>query len=83
MTAMEAIKEQNLRIPDDISVLGFDDIDLANEVIPHLSTMHVRKRTMGTLAVERLFQLVDNENIPYTKILVSPILKERESTKHV
>jgi DNA-binding LacI/PurR family transcriptional regulator len=43
MGAMEAIKERSLKIPEDMSVLGFDDIDLASEVIPHLSTMHVRK----------------------------------------
>ncbi len=81
--AMEAIKEKNLRIPDDISVLGFDNIDLSNETIPPLSTIHVRKRTMGRLAVQRLFRIVNSENIEYNKILVSPVLIERESTKKV
>jgi len=81
--AMEAIKEKNLKIPEDICVLGFDDIDLANEVIPRLSTMHVRKRTIGKLAVQRLLQLIGNEEIEYSKILVSPVLCERESTKRI
>ncbi len=81
--AMEAIKEKNLSIPEDICVLGFDDIDLANEVIPRLSTMHVRKRTIGKLAVQRLLQLIGNEETEYSKILVSPVLCERESTKRI
>jgi LacI family transcriptional regulator len=78
--AMEAIKEKKLRIPEDISVLGFDDIDLANEVIPRLSTMHVRKRTMGRLAIRRLFGLMNGVRDEYSKVLVSPVLVEREST---
>ena len=72
-----------LRIPEDISVLGFDNIDLSNETIPPLSTIHVRKRTMGRLAVQRLFRIVNSENIEYNRILVSPVLIERESTKKV
>ena len=80
--AMEAIKEKNLRIPDDMSVLGFDDIDLAGEVIPRLSTIHVRKRTIGRLAVQRLIQLIQGKDIEYNKILVAPILRVRESTAH-
>ncbi|HUV06356.1 MAG TPA: LacI family DNA-binding transcriptional regulator, partial [Spirochaetia bacterium] len=74
MGAMEAIKERGLKIPEDISVLGFDDIDLASEVIPHLSTMHVKKRTMGRLAVQRLLDIIENREIEYTKIMLKPTL---------
>lgn len=78
--AMEAIKERKLRIPQDISVLGFDDIDLASQVIPRLSTLHVRKHTMGRLAVQRLFRLMDGIHDEYSKVLVPPQLVVREST---
>jgi DNA-binding LacI/PurR family transcriptional regulator len=78
--AMEAVKERSLRIPQDISILGFDDIDLASQVIPRLSTMHVRKRTMGRLAVRRLFRLMDGIQDEYSKVLVPPILVGRDST---
>jgi LacI family transcriptional regulator len=80
MGAMEAIKERNLKIPDDMSVLGFDDIDLASEVIPHLSTMHVRKRTMGRLAVRRLLEIIEGRTVDYSKIILEPTLVVREST---
>ena len=80
MGAMEAIKEQQLKIPEDISVLGFDDIELASQVIPHLSTMHVRKRTMGRLAVRRLMEIIAGKTVEYSKIVLEPTLVVREST---
>jgi LacI family transcriptional regulator len=80
MGAMEAIKEAGHKIPDDISVIGFDDIDLASEVIPHLSTMHVKKRTMGQLAVQRLLEIIDNKELAYNKVVLKPTLVVREST---
>ncbi len=80
---MEAIKEKKLKIPDDISVLGFDDIDLANDVIPHLSTMHVRKKTIGRLSIQRLLQIIEGKRIEYNKILVKPTLVIRESTHKI
>jgi DNA-binding LacI/PurR family transcriptional regulator len=83
MGAMEAIKEQGLRIPENMSVIGFDDIDLASEVIPHLSTMHVKKRTMGQLAVQRLLEIIDNREVAYNKFFLKPKLVVRESTGSV
>lgn len=78
--AMEAVKDKDLSIPEDISIMGFDDIDLASEVIPNLSTMHVRKKTMGKLAVNTLFQIIHGEKIEYNKIMIKPTLVIREST---
>ncbi len=80
MGAMEAIKEKGLKIPNDISVLGFDDIDLASEVIPHLSTMHVKKRTMGKMAVQQLISIIHNKQAEYDKIVLKPTLIVRESS---
>jgi LacI family transcriptional regulator len=77
---MEAIKEFGLKIPYDISILGFDDIALSNEVIPKLSTMHVKKKTMGRLAVKRLVKILKNEDQVFTKTILSPELLIREST---
>jgi DNA-binding LacI/PurR family transcriptional regulator len=78
--AMEAIKERGLKIPDDISVFGYDDIDLAKEVVPNLSTMRVEKERMGRLAVQQLIYAINNRNPEYDKIIIKPTLVEREST---
>jgi len=51
---MSAAHELGRRIPDGLSVIGFDDIDPAQEVIPPLTTVHVDKVLMGVLAVRHL-----------------------------
>jgi LacI family transcriptional regulator len=52
--AFEALKERGLRIPEDVSVLGFDDMELAKHLRPALSTMALPHYEMGQWACERL-----------------------------
>ncbi|NIV94002.1 substrate-binding domain-containing protein [candidate division KSB1 bacterium] len=58
--AMEAIKEQGLAIPQDVAIIGFDDIELAQYV--GLSTMRQPIRQMGELAVEVLLEKISSES---------------------
>jgi LacI family transcriptional regulator len=51
---LRALHEAGLAVPRDVSVVGFDDIDLAEHVIPPLTTVRVDKEAMGISAVERL-----------------------------
>lgn len=48
-------------VPDDISVTGFDDIELARHVFPALTTVHVPHRQMGRIAAENLVALIENK----------------------
>jgi len=77
---MEAVKEAGLKIPRDISVMGFDDIDLASQVLPHLSTIRIPKAELGRLAVTRLLQVMQGEELGFDKILVTPSVVPRDST---
>ena len=43
-----------LSIPEDISITGYDDIQLADSIYPQLTTVHIDMRHMGKIAVERL-----------------------------
>jgi len=52
--AMRAARDQALRIPDDLSVVGFDDIDLASHVDPPLTTVHQPIREKGAVAARLL-----------------------------
>ena len=54
VAAFEALKERGLRIPDDMSVLGFDDMELAGHLRPALSTLALPHYEMGRWACERL-----------------------------
>lgn len=54
----KAINEFNLKIPDDISIVGFDDIDLARMAIPPLTTIRVYKEELGSVAVRNLREII-------------------------
>lgn len=54
--AIRAIFESGLRVPDDISVIGFDNVDMASLIRPPLTTIHQPKYEMGRAAVEVLLQ---------------------------
>ncbi|HUX21523.1 MAG TPA: substrate-binding domain-containing protein, partial [Spirochaetia bacterium] len=78
--AMAAIHQRGLSIPGDVSVVGFDDIRLARESVPPLTTVHVPKRLMGAVAVQRLLHVIQGRNEPLHKVLIPTRLKVREST---
>ena len=54
--AMQALREQHLDVPADVSVVGFDDIDLATHVDPPLTTVHQPIRRKGEEAVRLLLR---------------------------
>ena len=81
--AMDAVKQRGLSIPADISVIGFDDITLAREIVPALTTVHVPKHMMGVMAVRRLLHITEGKEYPYKKILLSTRLIIRNSTASV
>jgi LacI family transcriptional regulator len=68
-----------LRVPDDIAVIGFDDIPMATYMEPALTTVHVPKKYMGEMAVKRLNELVNDDSHSPVKILVSTKIKKRRS----
>lgn len=51
--AMRALQEKGIRIPEDVSVIGFDDIPFGAVSYPELTTIHVFKQEMGEVAVRR------------------------------
>jgi DNA-binding LacI/PurR family transcriptional regulator len=56
--AMKKINELGLRVPQDVAVVGFDDIPQASFAIPGLTTMHQPLYEIGKLACERLIELI-------------------------
>ena len=67
MGVLRAAHELGRRVPDDLSVVGFDDLELASETIPPLTTVQVDKSLMGALAVRQLIDRRQNPNrVPLT-----------------
>ena len=80
MGAIRALKEAGLRVPQDVSVMGFDDIPGAEFHVPSLTTVRQPLTRMGEVAAQSLLQRIeDNKEFP-SEIAVEPELVVREST---
>jgi len=77
--ALQAITEAGLRIPDDIAVIGFDDLSLAASARPPLTTIRQPVLQTGTLAVETMIDLLRNGTEPPRHIVLSTELVIRET----
>jgi LacI family transcriptional regulator len=81
ITFMLAARQAGISVPDQVSVVGFDDIDLASFISPGLTTMAVDKVGMGRLAVTLLAHRIEIGEECVTSTLVRPHLIERESVR--
>ena len=79
ITAMYALIDLGIRVPQQISIIGFDDIYLAESVVPGLSTMRVNKQSMGRLAVQLLLNQVSQPDSGCVTSVFCPSLVERSS----
>jgi DNA-binding LacI/PurR family transcriptional regulator len=82
MTAFGAIRQLHLnqmRVPEDVSVVGFDDLFIASYMQPPLTTLQQPRRLMGRLAMESLLRLISGEATE-SPIKVPAKLIIREST---
>jgi LacI family transcriptional regulator len=77
--AMRAAQALGRRIPKDLSIIGFDDIDRARDILPPLTTMQVDKLTMGRLAVQLLANRVEYPEAATVTTVIRPRLIERRS----
>jgi LacI family transcriptional regulator len=59
---VRSIKQAGLRIPHDIAVVGFDDVDMSSHMEPRLTTVRVFKEEMGKLAVQRIADIIDSKS---------------------
>ncbi|MFZ5823550.1 MAG: LacI family DNA-binding transcriptional regulator [Bacillota bacterium] len=80
--AMNAVLDRGLRVPDDISVIGFDNIAMASAVRPALTTVAQPMYEIGAIAMERLIRSVTGEEVPEVH-WIQPSLIIRQSTAPV
>lgn len=75
---MTALREAGKRVPDDVKIIGFDDIALARHLTPPLTTIHAPTEEVGRVATNLLVRLIRNEPVE-TEILLPTALTIRES----
>ena len=81
---MKALQERKISIPDEISVIGFDDMEFSAVSVPALTTIHVFKQEMGEVAVRRALDHIQyQDNVSKMKIQVCTEFTERESVKDI
>lgn len=78
---IEALRCLGIKVPNDIGVVGFDDIELCKKSEPAITTMQIQKQLMGEIAVNHLIEKINRtKNIPLTRLLSVKII-ERDSLK--
>ncbi len=78
--AMRAAAQLGLRVPEDIAIVGFDDIQLASYTNPSLTTVAQPKQEIGQLAVKLLFERMSDPSLPPRHTILSTQLIIRESS---
>jgi DNA-binding LacI/PurR family transcriptional regulator len=77
--AIQALSRYNYNIPEDISVLGFDNSSIAPLLDPPLETIGISIQDMGKRAIDQLMSLLNNQPIDNSMIMITPKLIPRES----
>lgn len=70
----------NKKVPDQVAVVGFDNLEISKSLIPSLSTVNQPKSQLGFMAAEILMEKLSNPNIPNKQILLETELIVRESS---
>lgn len=81
--AMQAIRERGLRIPEDVSIIGFDDVPQASLVHPRLTTVRQPLDEMGRTAVRLLLEQIENPSQPARRVTLSTQLIVRDSCQAI
>ena len=76
---MQSLREAGIRVPEDVSVMGFDNVAEAVIVEPALSTMSVPRDRIGEVAVRHLIHMCDSGEIHYMKSLINTAVVSRAS----
>ena len=74
------LKQLGRSVPDDVSVIGFDDIDMSSIVLPSLTTIHQPLEQVMQIAVQLLLDLIDGTPVGASPEVPKPWLVQREST---
>jgi LacI family transcriptional regulator len=81
--ALSALAEAGRPVPGEVSVMGFDDTELARHASPPLTTMRIHSRDMARSAARRLLERVENPRLPAVRLEYPIDLVCRQSCKEV
>lgn len=77
---IQSAKDMGIKIPEELSVIGIDDIDISSQFDPPLTTVRIFKEEMGNISAKRLIDRIKNPSLPPVKIIVGTELVLRKTT---
>ena len=80
--ALQALHKYGIRIPEDVAVIGFDDLGFAPFLNPPLTTVRAPTESVGRIAAERLFELLENQSSNGAVVLPTEIIFRRSCGCH-
>lgn len=80
--ACDAAKELGFSIPEELGIMGFDDIELSSMVTPKITTVHQPRYEMGKLAAQLLINILAGEEVSKGKYILDTSIIPKESTKN-
>lgn len=81
MGALRALADAKVKVPEQMSIVGYDNIELAQYLVPALTSVEQPKAAMGALAVDTLLARIKKPDIPRQVITLSPQLMIRDSSQ--
>tara|TARA_B100000614_G_scaffold90896_1_gene82211 strand:+ start:963 stop:1967 length:1005 start_codon:yes stop_codon:yes gene_type:complete len=81
--ALRCLRDRGLRVPGDVSLVGFDDIPVAARLIPSLSSVALDERELGEMCAELLHRMTQREDTDVTRVVLGHRIILRESVTSV
>lgn len=78
-TVIKALQYNGYKIPKDIKIVGFDNMELSSKMKPTLTSLEVSRKIIAKKAIRRMHEMIHEHTVPET-IQLSPQIIEREST---
>ena len=79
--AIGALAEKNIRVPEDVKVVGFDGMSISAMTVPAITTINQNTEKMGEYAIEILMDIITNKNNSLRNISIPVELIKRKSTE--
>lgn len=81
--AVRALHDRGIEVPRDVSVIGVDDVEISNFIVPSLTTTRIPKREIGRQLMRLLLNQINSKNIPTSRIELATELVVRESVASI
>ena len=80
---MTGLRDLGVRVPDDLSIVGFDDLVFSQMITPPLTTIHQNMPLKGQTAVDFMLQKLEGRTLSQTEVILPTYLVKRQSVRNL